>query len=107
MRYYKTYFVLFAITILIPSCKKIEQLQEKALDTDKKQTLYDIPYGDHIRNNMNIALPKNRTTNTPVVIFIHGGAWVMGQKGVFLKEIDMFADAGFADQPARPFRRCY
>jgi acetyl esterase/lipase len=45
---------------------------------------------------MDIALPKNRTTNTPVVIFIHGGAWIMGQKGVFLKEIDQFADAGFA-----------
>ena len=96
MRYYKAHFVSFAIILLTVSCKKIEQLQEKALDSDKKQTLYDIPYGDHIRNNMNIALPKNRPTNTPVVIFIHGGAWVMGQKGVFLKEIDMFADAGFA-----------
>ncbi|MBI3520230.1 MAG: alpha/beta hydrolase [Bacteroidetes bacterium] len=96
MRIYKTWFLVFVITLQTLSCKKVEQLQEKVLDPDKKQTLYDVPYGDHIRNNMDIALPKNRTTNTPVVIFIHGGAWVMGQKGVFLKEIDMFADAGFA-----------
>lgn len=96
MRILKNWFLVVVITSQILSCKKLAQLQEQALDSDKKQTLYDIPYGDHLRTNLNIALPKNRTTNTPVVIFIHGGAWVMGQKGVFLKEMDMFADAGIA-----------
>jgi acetyl esterase/lipase len=45
---------------------------------------------------MDICLPKNRTTNTPVVIFIHGGAWVMGNKSYFEKTIQDFADHGIA-----------
>lgn len=96
MKSSKTWLVMTTICIVITSCKKIGQLQEKALDPKSKQTLYNIEYGDHWRNKMDIALPKNRTTTTPVVIFIHGGAWVMGNKGVFLQEIDKFANAGIA-----------
>ncbi len=96
MKSYKTALILLCLIGVFTSCKKLGQLQEKALDPNSKQTLYNIEYGDHWRNKMDIALPKNRTVNTPVVIFIHGGAWVMGNKGVFLQEIDKFANAGFA-----------
>ena len=91
--------ILLPVVVLLlqlPSCKKIEQLQEKALDPDKKQTLLAVPYGEHWRNKMDIALPKNRSTSTPVVIFIHGGAWVMGDRSVFLQEIEKFSNDGIA-----------
>ncbi len=45
---------------------------------------------------MDIALPENRTTNTPLVILIHGGAWVLGDKSYFASDIQQFADAGIA-----------
>jgi acetyl esterase/lipase len=96
MRYYNACLVLSATMLLITSCKKMNQLQEQTLDSDKKQVLYAISYGNHWRHKLDIALPKNRTTKTPTVIFIHGGAWVMGDRSVFLQEINKFADAGFA-----------
>lgn len=90
-------FPLFLLSVLVlPSCEKFEDLQEKNLDTGKQQTLYQVPYGPKGRHVLDIALPKNRNTNTPVVIFIHGGAWVSGDKVVFAREIQQFSDAGIA-----------
>lgn len=37
-------------------------------------------YGTHSRNKLDIFLPKDRDINTKVVIQIHGGAWVFGDK---------------------------
>ncbi|MFM2307744.1 MAG: hypothetical protein RLZZ367_2413 [Bacteroidota bacterium] len=90
--------ILFAlaITLLTACSKKSEEFQESFLNSNKKSTLYSIKYGPAMRNVMDIALPANRDANTPVVILIHGGAWIMGDKGYFLKEIEQFADAGIA-----------
>jgi acetyl esterase/lipase len=87
---------LALVVMLLTGCSKFEAIQEKALDVTKQQTLWSIKYGSHTRNVLDIALPANRTTNTPVIVFIHGGAWIMGDKGVFLQEIDKFSKAGFA-----------
>lgn len=70
--------------------------QEDQLDSSKQQTLYGMKYGNHQRNVLDIALPANRNTQTPVVIFIHGGAWVLGDRSVFATEIQQFASAGIA-----------
>lgn len=89
--------VIFSFALLIlSSCEKFEELQEKNLDASKQQTLFQIPYGPKGRHVLDIALPKNRNENTPVVVFIHGGAWIMGDKIVFEQEIQQFADAGLA-----------
>ncbi|MDD3877063.1 MAG: alpha/beta hydrolase [Bacteroidales bacterium] len=81
-------FFLFSLQY----CKK----DDSDLSSDKKQTLRGVSYGEHKRHVFDIALPKDRTTQTPVVIFIHGGAWVLGDKSVFASEIQQFADAGIA-----------
>lgn len=96
MKTTKAIFLCIGAAALIISCKKEVLLQEKKLDSDKLQTLYEVFYWDKTRTYMDIALPKNRTTNTPVVIFIHGGAWVMGSKEIFYPEIKKFAEAGIA-----------
>jgi acetyl esterase/lipase len=90
--------ILFAlaITLLTACSKKSEEFQESFLNSNKKSTLYSIKYGPAMRNVMDISLPANRDANTPVVILIHGGAWIMGDKGYFLREIEQFADAGIA-----------
>lgn len=73
-----------------------DKWQEDNLDATKFQTLTNMSYGPHSRHVLDIALPANRDTNTPVVIFIHGGAWVLGDKSVFSAEIRQFAEAGMA-----------
>lgn len=95
MRKPKFIFILFIVTGFF-SCSKFEEIQEKKLDASKQQTLWEIKYGNHTRNTLNIALPANRTSNTPVVIFIHGGAWMFGDKNVHVPEIEKFAKAGIA-----------
>lgn len=84
------------LLLLLCSCEKYEDMQEQALDPAQRHTLYNIPYGHNGRQVLDIALPANRSTNTPVVVFIHGGGWVKGDRSVFATEIQRFADAGIA-----------
>ncbi len=42
--------------------------------------LRDMSYGPDKRNTMNIFIPKGATSTTPFVLFMHGGAWVSGDK---------------------------
>jgi len=86
------YLLILMAMLVFSACKK----NDGNLSTDKKYTLRNLSYGEHNRNTLDIALPKNRDVHTPVVIFIHGGAWVMGDKSVFATEIQMFADEGIA-----------
>lgn len=83
--------ILLGVCVLF-ACKK----NDSNLSTDKKHTLRNLSYGEHRRHVLDMTLPKNRDSNTPVVIFIHGGAWVIGDKSVFATEIQNFADNGIA-----------
>lgn len=46
--------------------------------------LKDIKYGPDTLNYLDLYLPANRTPTTKVLVLIHGGAWVMGDKSDFL-----------------------
>ncbi len=92
-----TIFLLWIFIILsVASCSKFAELQESKLDAGKQQTLWEIRYGRHTRHTLHIALPANRNDHTPVVIFIHGGAWMFGDKSVHIPEMEKFAKAGIA-----------
>ena len=40
----------------------------------------DVHYGTHERQVMDVALPPGRSSSTPLVVLIHGGAWTMAGK---------------------------
>ncbi len=44
-----------------------------------EKTIQD-SYGKDTRNTITVTLPKNRTSKTPFILFIHGGAWTSGDK---------------------------
>ena len=48
--------------------------------TKKDLVLRDVKYGNDKRNTMNILVPKGSTNETPFILFMHGGAWVSGDK---------------------------
>jgi acetyl esterase/lipase len=51
--------------------------------------MLDVAYGTDPAQKMDIYLPANRnTTNTKVMIMIHGGAWTAGDKADFTQYVD-------------------
>jgi acetyl esterase/lipase len=86
----------FVFLGLIASCKKDGSGQERWLNSNVKQQLYNIPYGPDERHKLDIWLPKNRSEATLVVVFVHGGAWIIGDKSVFSSVIKKYAENGIA-----------
>src|SRR5580693_1294088 len=56
------------------------------------EKLENVRYGPFQRNVMDVYLPPDRTSNTPFVILIHGGAWTRAGK----EDIRDFQDSLFA-----------
>lgn len=56
----------------------------------------DISYGEHERNTYNLCLPTGKETNG-LVLLIHGGAWLGGDKGEFDSRLNEISkEMGFA-----------
>jgi acetyl esterase/lipase len=75
----KSTYVLIVI-LLISSCTEnasdIGESSISKIDT----VLLNVKYGNHPRQIMDIHLPADRDSSTPVIMIIHGGAWKAGQK---------------------------
>jgi acetyl esterase/lipase len=73
--------LLFFYIALLFSCKKETSTAGQALAA---QTLTNISYGSDAEQKMDLYLPAARnTTDTKLIILIHGGAWVTGDKADF------------------------
>lgn len=48
--------------------------------TDNEQKIYNLKYGEHKRQKMDVFLPSGYAADSPVVLLIHGGGWTMGKK---------------------------
>lgn len=86
--------ITFVFLIFVVSCA--DEHQELKFDTSQLQVFEDLNYGPDPMHDMDVALPANRDTTTPFVIFIHGGAWQFGEKVNFSEEIRLFAQSGIA-----------
>ncbi|MEN8187436.1 MAG: alpha/beta hydrolase [Bacteroidota bacterium] len=71
-----TYFVLLSIFFISFSCStddpKVEHLEAVSY--------YDEAYGSDDLQKYNIHLPEGRDTKTPVIVLVHGGSWIGGDK---------------------------
>jgi dipeptidyl aminopeptidase/acylaminoacyl peptidase len=77
-------YFLLSILILAGSLQSCQEDKDPIPDENAPLELFDVSYGDHPRQKMDVFLPANRTReNTRVLIWIHGGAWVDGDKGEF------------------------
>ncbi|MCQ3034987.1 MAG: alpha/beta hydrolase [Bacilli bacterium] len=55
----------------------------------------NIQYGLLERNYLDIAYPKNNATKAGLILYIHGGAWVVGEKETYEESIKAYAKKGF------------
>ena len=87
-------FILFLIGFSIAGCEKDTEIDQ--LPADKVHKLTNVAYGTDARNKMDVYLPANRTAETPIVILIHGGAWITGDKSIFTSMQDTLLARGIA-----------
>ncbi len=87
MKFYRL-ISLAVIPILILSCQK--SLDDISINVPPV-TILNVSYGTDPLQNMDVYLPANRTTTaTKVLIMIHGGAWIGGDKTDFAANLDTF-----------------
>ena len=78
-----SFLLLFISSILLFSCS-IDQ--EKDSDLLPALEISNASYGSDARQKMDVYLPAGRSVEeTPVLIYIHGGAWIDGDKSEFLQ----------------------
>lgn len=91
MRFFFIIIIFFSVTIL--SCEK----PTNTIPPDSGQPsnlperiIKDTSYGPESRNKMDIYLPSGRTGNTSVIVMIHGGGWMAGDKNEMNFLVDRF-----------------
>ena len=83
------YFLPVVLTSLVfISCQK-EASVENGEKVISASTMIDIAYGADPLQNMDVYLPAGRSVaTTKVIILVHGGAWIFGDKSDFATFID-------------------
>ena len=72
--------VLLIVIWSATGCKKDTPAAEDEFNPAIAKTLLDETYGDGARQSADVYLPANRGNATPVVIMLHGGSWMEGNK---------------------------
>lgn len=70
------FWVMGIVTLLINSCSTTQ----KTVKEKGATKIYNLKYGEHKKNVMDVFLPEDFSQQTPVVMLIHGGAWKVGRK---------------------------
>ena len=77
-------FILILFSLVSSSCKKDDSPEQ-----DMSVTMLNVSYGTNSQQKMDVYLPATRsTTDTKVMIMIHGGAWNSGDKTDFNEYVD-------------------
>lgn len=74
LRYH--YFVLGCLGFVLSSCNS----KFRVWVGNNEQKIYNLKYGEHKKQKMDVFLPANYAVESPVVLIIHGGAWKYGRK---------------------------
>lgn len=85
----KSHFYAAIIVLLLASCMKDKTISGLT-------EIKDVPYGSHPRQKIDIYLPDPTNFNHKIVLLIHGGGWVMGDKQDFYLEASFLGNRGFA-----------
>lgn len=75
LRYH--FFVLGCMGFILNSCNSRFRVW---VGTNNEQKIYNLKYGEHKRQKMDVFLPSDYPENSPVVLIVHGGAWKYGRK---------------------------
>ncbi len=82
MKLKKTNFLTFVFILMLFNCsnEKASETHAAQIDPTKYYQELNISYGADTNQKFDLYLPANRTTNTKVMILVHGGGWTSGDK---------------------------
>ena len=84
--------VFFVFMISATSCEKSD-VKDRPLEAAEE---IDVAYGLHEQNELDVYLPAGRSDTTKVIILLHGGGWIEGDKDSLSEYALHFRDRGFA-----------
>lgn len=70
------FFVLGLLSCILNSCNT----KFRVWVGKDSQKIYNLKYGEHKRQKMDVFLPSKYPQDSPVVLIVHGGAWKYGRK---------------------------
>lgn len=80
---------LFNVCVICSSCEDERKYEVEAYK--------NVSYGSHERNTLNLCLPKEKAGRIGLILMIHGGAWVAGDKDAYNESLeDWCAKYGYA-----------
>lgn len=82
------------MVIVFASCEKKDPPAYQVEAVAK--TRLDVAYGSDPKQKMDIYLPANRTSNTGIIILVHGGSFIGGDKAEFTTQARYLARSGYA-----------
>lgn len=88
--------MLLALAGLLVACQSVGFTVVNALARMQKPIfINDIDYGHETRQRLDLYYAGDITTARPVVVFLHGGAWMRGSKDQYLFVGEALASKGF------------
>lgn len=95
----KTFALLFLFVSFLQSCSSDDNNTNTAPadDTAVAKEYLNIAYGNDPQQVMDVYLPAGRTATTKVILLIHGGAWIAGDKADFAEFVP-FIKTYFPDE---------
>jgi acetyl esterase/lipase len=80
--------LLLSLLFFAIACKK-----ESGEDPNAEKTQLDVSYGTDDKQKMDVYLPAGRdTVNTKLLVLIHGGAWIEGDKADFTANLNFIKE---------------
>ncbi|MEO8796030.1 MAG: alpha/beta hydrolase [Daejeonella sp.] len=89
----KLYWSLTIIICLISACQK-SNIVVNAEKLESKDIL-NAKYSEHELNTIDIYLPADRTTETAIILFVHGGFWYEGDKSMLTELAKYYRNQGY------------
>ncbi len=93
---FRIVLVIFFLGVSFTSCKKDAPVITDPVIKVEAQTVLDVSYGSHPLQKMDVYLPANRSSATNVIIFVHGGSFISGDKSDFTFLVKELVRANFA-----------
>ncbi|RZK42214.1 MAG: alpha/beta hydrolase [Pedobacter sp.] len=90
----KATILIVALATSLGACKK-DNSDEPNLKLEEKSEL-NLSYGTSALQKMDVYLPANRTTETKLIIFVHGGSFIGGDKDDYTFLVKELVKSNFA-----------